>query len=133
MKTAQFKRFFLLLSICLLWVGINVTYGQDTLYTNRIEKIRRLVSIALLAKSCDSTLVFQEATIQAGLKQQLDTDSLLQISRQETKLLRLDLRDSTALLKLYLKEEKSKRKRNGIARDLFIVTTGILLWLLIKP
>lgn len=86
----------------------------DSIYCAPVSRVRKLVAIALQAKTCDSLVIFQEREINAGLKLQVVSDSLLFNERREVVMAKVMTGQYRSLYegeKQLTKIEKQKKRR----------------------
>lgn len=90
-------------------------------------KVVRLYEIARSAASCDSLQAFQEKEIQAGIKLQSVTDSLLTVTTDELVAARADrgMADSQLKNQKALTKDQARKKRRWM-----LISAGILaVWI----
>ena len=81
----------------------------------------------------DTITKIQDKEINMMARQIQAKDSIITFQQTECRS-RLFLSETSKNdLKVALGDEKSRRKRNGIWRNIFIGTTALLLWVAIKP
>ena len=128
---AQFRTLFSLISI----ISASMAYGQDSTRTltiplfvadSIIADLERLDQYKVVTKIQDKEINMMARQIQAK-------DSIITFQQTECRS-RLFLSEvKTNDLKVALGDEKKRRKVNGIWRDVFIGTTLLLTFIIVKP